>query len=122
MDSRDYLFNEIGGKISMRLFNQLYVLTREYPTKDEIHKITAEVLLKRKGIGKVGVNEFYKVVLNKKPPFKLISNINLIDEDKVYNNIETAIIRWNIDGTKTAGDLTREIIAIFKEQENGRIK
>lgn len=119
MDSQDYLINEIRDKISKRLFNQLYSLKKDYPTKHDIHKITAEVLLKRKGIGKVGVNEFYKVVLNKKPPFKLISKINLIDEDKVYTAIEDAIMRWVLDGTKTAGSLTREIMLILKQQDNG---
>lgn len=32
-----------------------------------------------------------------------------------YAEIETAIIRWTIDGTKTAGALTREIIEIIKK-------
>jgi hypothetical protein len=35
-------------------------------------------------------------------------------EDKLYSAIEAAIIRWNLDGTKTAGELTREIISIIK--------
>jgi hypothetical protein len=39
-------------------------------------------------------------------------------EDEVYGAIETAIIRWNLDGTKTAGSLTREIMLIIKQQEN----
>jgi hypothetical protein len=39
-------------------------------------------------------------------------------EDKLYSAIEAAIIRWNLDGTKTAGELTREIIFIIKQQEN----
>ena len=114
MNSKDYLINEIADKISMRLFNQLYVLRKEYPTKDDIHKITAEVLLKRKGIGKVGVNEFYRVVLNKKPPFKLTPN-KILDENKVYSAIEAAIIRWTLDHNKTAGCLTREIMLIIKQ-------
>jgi hypothetical protein len=37
------------------------------------------------------------------------------DEDKLYSTIEAAIIRWNIDGTKTAGELTREIMEIIKQ-------
>lgn len=113
MDSQDYLINEIGGKISMRLFNQLYALKRKYPTKDDIQKITADELLKCKGIGKVGVNEFYKVVLNKKPPFNLTPN-KILDEAKVYSAIEAAIIRWALDRTKTAGCLTKEIMLIIK--------
>ena len=41
-----------------------------------------------------------------------------LDENELYSAIETAIIRWNLDGTKTAGELTREIISIIKQQEN----
>jgi hypothetical protein len=37
-------------------------------------------------------------------------------EDKVYDAIEAAIIRWNLDGTKTAGELTREIMLIIKKK------
>ena len=118
MDSKEYLINEFSDKISMRLFNQLHALMKEYPTKEDIHKITAEVLLKHKGIGKVAVNEFYKVVLNKKPPFNLTPNRRLIDETKMYSAIEAAIIRWNLDGTKTAGSLTREIMLLIKQEEN----
>jgi len=36
-------------------------------------------------------------------------------EDKLYSAIEAAIIRWNLDGTKTAGELTRKIIEIIEE-------
>ena len=35
-------------------------------------------------------------------------------EDELYSAIEAAIIRWNLDGTKTAGELTREIMLIIK--------
>jgi hypothetical protein len=40
-------------------------------------------------------------------------------EDKLYSAIETAIIRWNLNGTKTAGSLTREIMLLIKQQDNG---
>ena len=40
-------------------------------------------------------------------------------ENKLYSAIEAAIIRWNLDGTKTAGELTREIISIIKQQQDG---
>jgi hypothetical protein len=43
-------------------------------------------------------------------------------ENKLYSAIELAIIRWNLDGTKTAGSLTREIISIIKQQQNEEIK
>jgi hypothetical protein len=39
-------------------------------------------------------------------------------EDELYSAIEIAIIRWNLDGTKTAGELTREIMLMIKQQEN----
>ena len=32
-----------------------------------------------------------------------------------YNEIENLIIRWNIDGTKTAGSLTRQIIGLIRD-------
>jgi hypothetical protein len=38
-------------------------------------------------------------------------------EDKLYSAIEAAIIHWNLDGIKTAGELTREIMSILKEQD-----
>lgn len=33
--------------------------------------------------------------------------------DKMYSRIEHLIIQWNIDGTKTAGSLTREIMELL---------
>ena len=33
---------------------------------------------------------------------------------ELYSEIENLIIRWNIDGTKTAGSLTREIMNLIK--------
>ena len=38
-------------------------------------------------------------------------------EDKLYSAIEAAIIRWNLDGTKTAGFLTKQIMLIIKQQD-----
>jgi len=40
-------------------------------------------------------------------------------ENELYKAIEAAIIRWNLDGTKTAGFLTREIMLLIKQQSNG---
>ena len=48
----------------------------------------------------------------------LINN-KTMTEDELYSAIEAAIIRWNLDGTKTAGELTREIMLIIKQQSNG---
>ena len=41
-----------------------------------------------------------------------------MDEKKLYSAIEAAIMRWVVDGTKTAGSLTREIMSIIKQQDN----
>ena len=42
--------------------------------------------------------------------------ISVIDETnkELYSEIENLIIRWNNDGTKTAGSLTREIMNLIK--------
>ena len=34
---------------------------------------------------------------------------------ELYSEIEDLIIRWNIDGSKTAGSLTREIMLLIEE-------
>lgn len=36
-------------------------------------------------------------------------------EPDLYSSIEQAIIDWEIDGTKTAGELTREILDIIRD-------
>lgn len=36
-------------------------------------------------------------------------------DKELYNEIENLIIRWNIDGTKTAGSLTRQIIGLIRD-------
>lgn len=41
-----------------------------------------------------------------------------MDKNELYSAIEAAIIRWTLDGTKTAGELTREIISIIKQQKD----
>ena len=35
--------------------------------------------------------------------------------DRLYSDIEDLIIRWNIDGTKTAGCLTRQIMVLIEK-------
>jgi hypothetical protein len=40
-------------------------------------------------------------------------------EDELYKVIEAAIIRWSFNGTETAGELTREIMLLIKQQDNG---
>jgi len=54
-------------------------------------------------------NEYYVPT----PKTKIII---LDEEDKgIYNEIENLIIRWNNDGTKTAGFLTRQIMSLLKK-------
>ena len=38
-------------------------------------------------------------------------------ENELYSAIEAAIIHWNLDGTKTAGSLTREIMLLIKNYD-----
>jgi len=40
-------------------------------------------------------------------------------ENELYKAIEAAIIRWSFNGTETAGSLTREIMLLIKQQDNG---
>ena len=42
-----------------------------------------------------------------------------MNKDKLYSAVEAAIIRWSLDGTKTAGSLTREIMSIIEQQDSG---
>ena len=37
-----------------------------------------------------------------------------MDSKDLYKDIESAIIRWNNDGTQTAGTLTREIMELVE--------
>ena len=45
-----------------------------------------------------------------------------MDENKLYSAIEHAIITWTLDGTKTAGSLTREIMLIIKQEQDEETK
>jgi hypothetical protein len=38
------------------------------------------------------------------------------NEDELYGDIEYLIIQWNNDGTKTAGELTRQIMSLLKKE------
>lgn len=46
----------------------------------------------------------------------LSKKYSLDSEDELYSDIEDAIIRWRIDGTKTAGHLTRKIMKIIDKK------
>ena len=52
----------------------------------------------------------------------LYINNKTMTEDKLYSAIENAIIKWVINGTRTAGSLTREIMLIIKQQQDEEIK
>ena len=41
-----------------------------------------------------------------------------MDKDKLYSAIEHAIITWTLDGTRTAGSLTREIMSLIEQQQD----
>jgi len=41
-------------------------------------------------------------------------------KNELYSAIEAAIIRWTLDGTKTAGELTREIKLIIKQKKKNK--
>lgn len=41
----------------------------------------------------------------------------IMKKDTLYSEIEHLIIRWNIDGTKTAGSLTRDIMKLIESYE-----
>ena len=38
------------------------------------------------------------------------------EQQTLYSEIETLIIKWNIDGTKTAGSLTRDIMKLIENE------
>ena len=38
----------------------------------------------------------------------------MVNKEQLYSEIENLIITWNIDGTKTAGSLTREIMKLLE--------
>jgi hypothetical protein len=41
----------------------------------------------------------------------------IMNKEQLYSEIENLIITWNIDGTKTAGSLTREIMKLLESYE-----
>lgn len=56
-------------------------------------------------------------------PTPTTKTISLSDEDsELYSDIEYLIIHWNIDGTKTAGELARKIIGLIDYKRQGKKK
>jgi hypothetical protein len=49
---------------------------------------------------------------------KLYLGHDVVNKQTLYSEIEHLIIRWNNDGTKTAGSLTRDIMKLFGEKIN----
>jgi hypothetical protein len=41
----------------------------------------------------------------------------IINNEILYSEIEHLIIKWNNDGTKTAGSLTREIMKLIENKD-----
>jgi hypothetical protein len=44
----------------------------------------------------------------------------IINNEILYSEIEHLIIKWNNDGTKTAGSLTREIMKLIKNKDESQ--
>jgi hypothetical protein len=42
------------------------------------------------------------------------------EQQTLYSEIETLIIKWNIDGTKTAGSLTRDIMKLIENKNENK--
>jgi hypothetical protein len=40
-----------------------------------------------------------------------------MDRETLYSKIETLIIHWSNDGTKTAGELTRQIMELIQPND-----
>jgi hypothetical protein len=53
-------------------------------------------------------DEFWKGLLSNK------------EQQTLYSEIETLIIKWNIDGTKTAGSLTRDIMKLIENKNENK--
>jgi hypothetical protein len=43
---------------------------------------------------------------------------SMMNSETLYSEIEHLIIRWTIDGTKTAGSLTRDIMKLIESYES----
>jgi hypothetical protein len=60
--------------------------------------------------------KYYKLVGDNE--HKEWDEVNIYKQNKqtLYSEIETLIIKWNIDGTKTAGSLTRDIMKLIENE------
>ena len=64
--------------------------------------------------------KYYKLVGDNE--HKEWDEVNIYKQNKqtLYSEIETLIIRWNIDGTKTAGSLTRDIMKLIENKNENK--
>jgi hypothetical protein len=64
--------------------------------------------------------KYYKLVGDNE--HKEWDEVNIYKQNKqtLYSEIETLIIKWNIDGTKTAGSLTRDIIKLIENKNENK--
>ena len=60
--------------------------------------------------------KYYKLIGDNE--HKEWDEVNIYKQNKqtLYSEIETLIIKWNIDGTKTAGSLTRDIMKLIENE------
>jgi|LakMenEpi03Aug12_release.lakeMendotaPanAssembly.Ray.scaffolds.fasta_scaffold5951100_1 hypothetical protein len=58
------------------------------------------------------LNPYYEELTGEPNPLSII--VSNVDNVELYSEIEHLIIAWNIDGTKTAGHLTRQIMKLIK--------
>jgi hypothetical protein len=58
------------------------------------------------------LNPYYEELTGEPNPLSII--VSNVDNVELYSKIEHLIIAWNIDGTKTAGHLTRQIMKLIK--------
>ena len=64
--------------------------------------------------------KYYKLVGDNE--HKEWDEVNIYKQNKqsLYSEIETLIIKWNIDGTKTAGSLTRDIMKLIENKNENQ--
>jgi regulatory protein YycI of two-component signal transduction system YycFG len=62
------------------------------------------------------INIFFIGIFYKKKFWNLKLKEPSSEEVELYSQIENAIIKWSIEGTETAGSLTREIMKLIEKK------
>lgn len=62
-------------------------------------------------------NELINIKPMEIPNIKLNYSDFIYGDKNLYSKIENLIIAWNIDATKTAGHLTRQIMELLKDNK-----